>query len=168
MAITSDTVLDPSIDRRLAVDVDSAEGDRLVAYQDTLGNWTCGRGHLLPQPATGRTWEGFTVIQTTSDRWFSTDLMRAMQLVSRWPEYGSCDTPARRNALTEIAFNLGGKWEQFVKTRACILARDWRGAHDNLLDSAWAEQVQPGGFDKPGRATRIANYFLEGVYPDGT
>ena len=51
MAITNETALDPSIDRRLAVDVDAAEGDKLVAYQDTLGNWTCGRGHLMPPPA---------------------------------------------------------------------------------------------------------------------
>jgi hypothetical protein len=29
----------------------------------------------------------------------------------------------------------------------------------------WAKEVQPDGFEKPGRATRIANYFLTGEYP---
>ena len=38
MAITNDTLLDPSIDRRLAVDLDASESDKLVAYLDTNGN----------------------------------------------------------------------------------------------------------------------------------
>lgn len=168
MAITNETVLDPSIDRRLAVDLDAAENDKLVAYPDTEGNWTCGRGHLMPRPAPGRSWEGFTVIQSTSDRWFSTDILAAMRLAARWDEFGSCDTDCRKNALTEIAFNMGGRWEQFGPTRALIQDKNWQAVHDHLLASKWAKQVQPHGLDKPGRATRIANYFLTGVYPNGT
>ncbi len=159
MAITSETVLDPSIDRRLAVDLDAAEGDRLTAYQDTGGLWTCGRGHLLPPPAPGRTWAGFTVIQSTSDRWFSSDILSAMRLASQWPEFESCDTEARKNALTEIAFNMGSRWEQFGPTRAAITAKAWQTVHDHLLASLWAKQVGPH------RSTRIANYFLTGEYP---
>lgn len=165
MAITNDTLLDPSIDRRLAVDLDAAERDELVAYLDTKGNWTCGRGHLMPRPAPGRSWEGFTVIQSTSDRWFSTDIMNAMRLASRWPEFESCDTDCRKNALYEIAFNMGGRWEQFGPTRAAIADKEWQVVHDHLLASLWAKEVQPHGFDKPGRATRVANYFLSGEYP---
>ena len=158
MAITSETLLDPSIPRRLAVDVDAAEGDRLTAYQDAEGNWTCGRGHLMPPPAPGRSWEGFTVIQSTSDLWFSTDLTNAMRLASRWPEFASCDTECRQNALREIAFNLAHRWEGFHRARAAITAKDWQTAHDELLSSEWAAQVK-------GRATRIADYFLTGEYP---
>jgi len=165
MAITNETVLDPSIDRRLAVDLDASESDSLVAYLDTRGNWTAGRGHLMPRPAPGRTWEGFTVVQTTSDRWFSTDIMNAIHLASKWPELESCDTDCRKNALYEIAFNMGGHWEQFGQTRAAITAKEWQTVHDHLLASLWAKEVQPHGFDKPGRATRIANYFLTGEYP---
>ncbi len=161
MAITDDTLLDPSIDRRLAVDLDAAEGDKLTAYLDTLGNWTCGRGHLMPRPAPGRSWENFTVPQTTSDRWFCTDILNAMRLAQKWPEFPGCDTDCRKNALYEIAFNMGGKWEQFQHARAAVAAQDWQTAHDQLLDSLWAKQVH-------GRATRIANYFLTGVYPDGS
>jgi GH24 family phage-related lysozyme (muramidase) len=165
MAITNDTVLDPSIDRRLAVDIDASESDRLIAYLDTNGNWTCGRGHLMPRPAPGRTWDGFTVVQSTSDKWFSTDIMNAILLASRWPEFASCDTECRKNALREIAFNMGGRWVQFGPTRELITKQEWQGVHDHLLASAWAKEVQPHGFDKPGRATRIANYFLTGEYP---
>jgi GH24 family phage-related lysozyme (muramidase) len=165
MTITADTVLDPSIDRRLAIDLDAAESDRLTAYLDTKGNWTCGRGHLMPRPAPGRSWDGFTVPQSTSDAWFCTDILNAMRLAQRWPEFAACDTPCRQNALYEIAFNMGGKWEQFVKTRQAIEAKSWQSAHDNLLDSAWAREVQPHGLFRSGRATRIANYFLTGEYP---
>jgi GH24 family phage-related lysozyme (muramidase) len=165
MAITNETVLDPSIDRRLAVDLDAAEQDRLVAYLDTKGNWTCGRGHLMPRPAPGRTWENFTVPQSTSDRWFCTDIMNAIHLASKWPELSACDTACRQNALYELAFNMGDKWEQFHQARAAITAKDWQTAHDQLLDSEWAKEVQPHGLDAPGRATRIANYFLSGEYP---
>jgi len=168
MAITNDTILDPSIDRRLAVDLDAAEKDELVAYLDTLGNWTCGRGHLMPRPAPGRSWEGFSVPQSTSDRWFSTDIMNAIRLASKWPEFTSCDTPCRQNALYELAFNMGGRCVQFDQTRAAIEAKEWQTVHDHLLASLWARQVQPHGFDKSGRATRIANYFLTGEYPHGS
>ena len=158
MTITDSTILDPSIDRRLAVDIDAAEGDRLEAYQDTEGNWTAGRGHLLPRPAPGRTWAGFTVPQSTSDGWFSADLMNAMHLAERWGEYESCDTDCRKNALTEIAFNMGSRWTQFGPTRDAIKAQQWQIVHDHLLASLWAKQVH-------GRATRIAGYFLTGEYP---
>jgi len=168
MAITNETVLDPAIDRRLAVDLDAAENDELTAYPDSLGNWTCGRGHLMPQAAPGRSWDGFTVPQSTSDKWFVTDILAATALAKKWPEFAKCDTACRQNALIEIAFNMGSKWGTFVKTRAAIEAQDWQGAHDGLLHSMWAKQVQPHGLDKPGRATRIANYFLTGAYPDGT
>ena len=159
MAIITETILDPSIDRRLAIDLDTSESDKLVAYLDTNGNWTCGRGHLMPRAAPGRSWEGFTVIQSTSDRWFSTDIMNAMRLAQRWDEFGSCDTDCRKNALYEIAFNLGGRWEKFVHTRAAVKSQDWQEAHDGLLDSLWAKQVHGT------RANRIANYFLTGAYP---
>jgi lysozyme len=159
MTITTETVLDPSIDRRLAADLDAAEGDRLVAYLDTAGIWTCGRGHVLPPAAPGRSWEGFTVVQSTSDRWFSQDILNAMALAQKWPEFESCDTDCRRNALYELAFNLGGRWAQFTNTRAAIQEKDWKAAHDGLLNSLWARQVGPH------RSERIAGYFLTGEYP---
>jgi lysozyme len=159
VAITTETILDPSIDRRLAVDLDAAEGDKLTAYLDTSGNWTCGRGHLLPRPAPGRSWENFTVPQTTSDRWFSDDILAARKLATSWPEYASCDTECRENALIEIAFNRGGRWEQFAPTRELIAAKDWQRVHDHLLASKWATQVGAA------RSERLADYFLIGQYP---
>jgi len=143
----------------LAVDLDASESDRLTAYLDTKGNWTCGRGHLMPRSAPGRSWEGFTVLQSTSDRWFCDDILNAVRLASKWPELASCDTACRQNALYELAFNMGNRWTQFGPTRAAITAKEWQTVHDHLLESAWAKEVHED------RATRIANYFLKGEYP---
>jgi GH24 family phage-related lysozyme (muramidase) len=163
--MTDYSFLDSRIDPRLARDIDSAEADKLTAYQDTLGNWTIGRGHLMPPPAPGRSWEGFTIIQSTSDRYLNGDLLDAIALAQRWPEYAACDTPCRQNALEELAFNMAHKFEMWGPTIKLIEAQNWQGVHDHLLASLWAKQVQPGGLDKPGRATRIAGYFLTGQYP---
>lgn len=156
--------LDPSIDRRLAVDIDTAEGNRLTAYADTLGNWTCGRGHLLPPAAPGRSWSGFSVVESTSDRWFNGDLLDALALAKKWSEYASCDTQARKNALIEIAFNMHSKWAKFVHARAAIEAQDWQAAHDQLL---WnGPDVKTEWYAEVGeRAKRIANQLLTGEYP---
>ena len=150
-------ISDPRIDPRLAADTAAAEGDRLTAYQDTLGNWTIGCGHLLPKAAPGQSWYGFTISQDVSDRYFLGDLLAALKYAQALPEWPKLDTPCRQNALTEICFNMGSRWGTFVNTRAAIEAQNWQAAHDNLLHSAWALQVH-------ARATRLANYFLTGEY----
>jgi GH24 family phage-related lysozyme (muramidase) len=156
--VTDYSFLDPTIPVRLAQDIDAAEANELQAYEDTLGNWTIGRGHLMPLPAPGRSWEGFTILPSVSDRYFNGDLLQALKTASAWPEFAKCDTECRQNALREIAFNIGGKWATFVHARAAIGAQNWKGAHDELLDSEWHAQVKD-------RAVRIANYFLTGSYP---
>lgn len=161
--MTDYSFLDPAIDRRLAADIDVAEADRLVAYPDSLGNWTIGRGHLLPPAAPGKSWHGFTIVQSTSDRYFNGDLLSALAYAKKLPEFAKCDTLCRQNALIEICFNMAGKWHEFVKTRAAIEAQDWQAVHDNLLWNApgvptpWYAQVK-------GRAVRIATQFLKGEY----
>jgi GH24 family phage-related lysozyme (muramidase) len=158
--VTKDySFLDPRIDVRLARDIDAAEDDVLTAYQDSLGNWTIGRGHLMPRPGTPKGWAGFTIIQSTSDRYFNEDLLTAIVLAQKWPEYASCDTDCRRNALEELAFNMAHKFESWGPTIALIQAQNWQGVHDHLLASLWAKQVGPV------RSSRIANYFLTGQYP---
>jgi lysozyme len=149
---------DPRIDAHLIADVSAAEGDRLEAYVDTLGNWTIGRGHLLPKAAPGKSWAGFTISQDVDDRYFMGDLIIAWQYANRLPEWSKLDTACRQNALIEICFNIGPKWGAFVQARADIEAQNWQGVHDQLLNSLWAKQVG-------ARATRIANYFLTGAYP---
>lgn len=158
-------MIDATIDSRLVADLSSAEDDKLIAYQDSLGLWTIGRGHLMPAPAPGKSWAGFGISQDVSDRYFNGDIASAIAYAKKLPEFVSCDTICRQNALIELCFNMRGKWNGFTKCRTAWLAQDWQTTHDELLNSLWAKQVQPHGLDKPGRATRIANYILTGQYP---
>ena len=153
-------MIDPSIDPRLAHDITVAEGDVLEAYEDSLGFWTIGRGHKLPTPHVGQSWKGFTISQDVSDRYFNEDVNKAAIYAKALPEFASCDTPARVNALLELCFNMMGKWNGFVKARAAWLAKDWNTAAHELLNSAWAVQV------KETRASRLANYVRTGEYPN--
>lgn len=177
-----------SVDSRLLADVSGAEGDALVAYLDTLGNWTIGRGHLLPKPAPGQSWEGYTISQAVSDRFLVEDLTSAVRYSLNLAEYPFCDTDCRQNALAELCFNMRSRWGHFHVTRDAITRQDWPAVQAGLLDSEWAAEVQPHEYTstgtckvcsqqkafagpkdyckgRPGRATRIAGYFLTGLYP---
>lgn len=181
-------MIDLKWDPRLVADLSGAEDDVLVAYTDSLGFWTIGRGHRLPAPAPGKSWEGFSISQDVSDRYFNGDVASADVYAEKLPEFASCNTKCRQNALIELCFNMRGKWNMFTNTRAAIAAQEWQAAHDGLLNSVWAAQVQPHKFAvtscvlcgqeratagptsycpkrEGGRAVRIANYFLTGQYP---
>lgn len=152
------------LDPRLQADITQAEGGvRYTAYRDSLGNWTAGIGHLLDQ---SKDWTNVTFSTAQVQAWFLADVTEAQHECQNLTEWAYLNTPCRQNALIELIFNMGeSKWFKFVNTRAALQAQDWQRAHDELLNSAWANEVQPDGFDKPGRATRIANYFLWGAYP---
>jgi len=156
-------ISDSRIDPRLAADIDAAEADKLTAYLDTTGNWTIGRGHLLPPPAPGRSWAGFTVAQDVSDRYFLGDLLSALTFAQKLPEWPKMDTPCRQNALTEICFNLRGRWEGFHDARAAAMEQNWPVMADQMLNtdghpSEWHTEIGK-------RAERLAQYILTGAYP---
>lgn len=146
------------LDMQLVSDVKQAEGCRLVAYQDTGGVWTIGYGHTGPEVKAGLVWT-----QADADAALASDLTVARGqcvYLPEWPVLNDC----RGNAVTELVFNMGiAHWEAFHITRGALLRRDWKGAHDGLLDSEWANQVQRPN-DPDGRATRLAGYLLNGTY----
>lgn len=139
-------------------DIKAAEGCELTAYRDTLGFWTAGYGHLLPNQQT-HDYTGFTITQQMADVWLEQDIGGATQAARNLPEWLHCDTICRKNALIELVFNMGGKWRQFAKCRAAIQREDWGTSARELLDSVWATQVGPI------RANRLAGYLLNGHYP---
>jgi GH24 family phage-related lysozyme (muramidase) len=144
------------IDPHLTADIDLAEGCKLMAYKDTEGLWTIGRGHLLGNECD---WSGHSITQFAADAQCGIDIQSAQSFASLLPEWLKLDTQCRKNALTELCFNMRGKWRTFVNTRAAMLIQNWQGVHDGLLDSLWASQV---GWT---RSSRIANYLLTGAYP---
>lgn len=142
--------------QKLQADIIQAEGVRKEAYKDTLGLWTVGVGHLLPQ---SKDWTGATFEMPQVLAWLADDLQTAERLAHGLPEWPALDTDARQNAVVELVFNMGlSHWQQFKKARAAMVARDWMEAEDQLVSSVWAKQVGPH------RAGRIANYITTGRF----
>lgn len=147
---------------KLLDDLRQAEGFRDVAYLDTRGNWTGGYGHLL---LPDRNWAGQKFDRDTILAWLSTDIDGAYASACSLPEWPSLDCDPRQNALVELVFNMGkGTWEEFKLARAALGKKQWQMAYDALLNSDWRREVQPQGLAKPGRATRIASYILQGRF----
>lgn len=146
--------MSPELDR----DLRQAEGVRLTAYKDTLGNWTIGVGHLLP---TFRDWTGYTITQDAVDAYLGGDIQETQAEAELLPEWPSLDTLCRQNAVLECIFNLGAeKWRKdFPHARAAISDQNWQAAHDALMASPlWIKQVGEE------RVQRLANYLKTGAY----
>jgi lysozyme len=141
---------------RLESQIKQAEGVRLVAYKDSLGLWTAGVGHLLPQ---NRDWTGvrFSVAQVAA--WLEEDLITAQKLSQSLLEWALMDTDARQMALIELVFNMGvSHWKQFVMCRKALSEKNWSEASKQLLSSLWAKQVGPI------RSNRLAKMILSGEF----
>lgn len=144
------------MDPRLVADIKKSEGCSLTAYKDTLGFWTIGYGHFLDQ---SQDWTGHEITQQHAEDYLESDLAGAETSCTYLSEWKYLDTPCRRNAVVELVFNMGSsKWKHFAKTRLDIQNKNWKAAHNDLLDSLWAKQVGPT------RSKRIATYLLEGQY----
>ena len=62
----------------------------------------------------------------------------------------------RQAVLLDMAFNLGyNRFSAFKNTIKAINSRDWKRAHNEMLDSKWAQQV-------PNRARSNAYYMAAG------
>jgi GH24 family phage-related lysozyme (muramidase) len=158
------------LDARLQTDIMHAEGcpvDHVsglpVAYKDDRGFWTGGYGHLLDQTID---WTGYTWSWDQVKSWLSTDIQKKAAQAVQLSEWPALDTSCRQNAVIECLFNLGAtRWTSppphgFPATRRSIAAKDWKGAHDNLLHSPlWIAEVGLA------RVERLANYLLTGAYP---
>jgi GH24 family phage-related lysozyme (muramidase) len=145
-------------DPRLVADISNAEGCRLTAYKDGLGNWTIGFGHLLDQSVD---WTGHTITAAVALQLLALDIDTKTHEAQSLPEWASLDTPCRQNAVIECVFNLGVRhWtSEFPATRRSIQAQDWAAAQANLLNSPeWVAQVGRA------RVARLAGYLQSGSY----
>ena len=149
------------------------EGVKVELYWDHLGYPTIGIGHLIVFEKTrdrvkinsilskqiGRTVTNGRITNEEVSKLFSTDLNGIVAEMSRnskvGPVYASLDD-TRKMALINMCFQMGvGGVAKFTNTLAYMLAKEWKKAHDGMLDSAWARQT-------PGRANRIAKIILNG------
>lgn len=141
---------------RLVEQLRVAEGVRHTAYRDSLGYWTAGVGHLLDQ---SKSWAGTVFSDDQINEWLEADIDAALAQAQQLPEWQALQTDARQNAVVELVFNLGlAHWKLFCRCRLCLCQGCWQCAHDELLNSRWAQQVGPA------RATRIATMLLTGEF----
>jgi lysozyme len=140
------------------------EGQRLVAYLDSLGYWTVGVGHLLPDPENPK-WKGFTITQKQCDEWFDEDIVKHQNLIDTKASWANDLDEVRAYVILDMTFNMGiapfdgngyKDWPNFVSQ---IRKGDWKAAASNMRATLWAKQVK-------GRAERLARMIETGRWPN--
>lgn len=123
------------------------EGEILHAYQDSLGYWTIGIGHLIDKR------KGGSISQRVSRILFEDDLARFTATARvNFPWFDGLD-PVRQDAIVMLLFNLGlAGVQKFKKMLVAIEAEDWTKAAIELGDSVWSEQVGPNRANDMRRA----------------
>lgn len=137
------------------------EGLKPNCYQDSVGLWTIGVGHLL-----GSERRMISLTQDEIDALLEKDIQNAIKIVWKYvPEslYWDGDSggpgsfgpsnQSRYRALVNMAFNLGDRLGGFVKFLAAVNKHDWQTAATEMMNSKWATQVGD-------RATRLRDMIL--------
>jgi len=120
------------------------EGVVSHAYQDSLGYWTIGVGHLIDKRKGGGLSDIIIRMILQNDINEVTT-----ELDERLPWWRSL-TEERQRVIVNMAFNLGvGGLLGFRKFLAALKVGNHEGAAIEMLDSLWATQVGD-------RATRLA------------
>lgn len=128
------------------------ESEVLHAYQDSLGYWTIGVGHLIDKQKAG------TIPQEISRALLRLDIAaKTAELFQKLPWVAGLDS-VRQGVLLNMSFNLGVdgllKFEHFL---AALEAKDWPTAAAEMLNSLWVKQVGD-------RARRLAEQIKTGVW----
>lgn len=129
------------------------EGVVPYAYQDSLGYWTIGVGHLIDKRVGGKLPD--MIVEGLLDY----DLACArVDLFSEFPWARQLDD-VRQAALIDMTFNLGiGKLKGFKNTLAAFKEGRWDDAAKGMMSSKWAGQVGK-------RADRLAEMTRSGAWP---
>lgn len=129
------------------------EGRVASVYQDSLGFWTIGVGHLVDRR------KGGGLPPAIIDALLEHDVesaRAALQDALTWFAYLD---EVRQAALVDMAFNLGVRGLLgFKKTLALVRDRDYLAASVEMLDSTWARQVG-------SRARRLSRMMESGRWP---
>lgn len=136
------------------------EGLRLDVYQDSVGLWTIGVGHLL-----GKERRMMKITFLEADALLESDISLAEEALDRViPEWKNLDG-VRQRALINMMFNRGERHVRESTTitpaiiKATIGAIDhdiaWRKVAEAIKSSPWAAQVKD-------RAVRLAEMFEKG------
>lgn len=111
------------------------EGDVPYAYQDSLGYWTIGVGHLIDKRLGGK------LHPRVIDLQLEIDIDAAHIDAAADPWFSDLDD-VRQNVVVNLVFNMGKeRWAQFVNTKAAFARKDFEAAAQGLEKSKWYTQV---------------------------
>ena len=142
------------------------EGFKNKPYQDSLGLWTVGVGHLIGDgktlpPAWDRTFTNQEI-----DTLFAVDFQHHKELAAKSPGWEKANDKAKMGII-DLTFNMGGAWfKKFKNASAAMAAGDFQKAADELKYkdetktklSNWYQQVK-------GRAERTTALIAAGGAP---
>lgn len=136
----------------LAAQLEREESRVRHAYQDHLGYWTIGVGHLIDKR------KGGGLPDFIIDLLLEHDIKEKTAEVERaLPWVKQLDDP-RRAVLIGMAFQMGTEGLlQFKTTLARVRAHNFEGAASGMLQSLWAKQT-------PERAARMAEQMRTGQW----
>lgn len=139
-------------DPSLAAQLEREEGRVPHAYQDHLGYWTIGVGHLIDKR------KGGGLPDRIIDALLEHDITaKTAEVEFALPWVRTLDEP-RRAVLIGMAFQMGTEGLlAFRNTLARVRAGDFEGAAMGMLNSKWATQT-------PARAHRMAEQMRTGQW----
>lgn len=130
--------------------LETDEGIKDFAYQDSEGYWTIGIGHLIDKRKGGKVSEA--VIQLMFDEDVTHAEAAALRLVPTFETLSD----ARKAVLCNMAFQLGERGlGGFHDMLHAVAEGRWDDAAAEMLASTWASQT-------PARAIRLAHAMREG------
>ena len=131
------------------------EGVRYEAYQDSVGVWTIGVGHI------GGVQKGDVIDHAEAMRLLASDLKRTVDGLA--PHVHIDVTERQFIALTSLAFNIGvsGVVDGCPKLMAALNAGDWEECARQFLDCDKAGGVRLAGLTR--RRREEADLFMRGV-----
>jgi GH24 family phage-related lysozyme (muramidase) len=125
------------------------EGNVDHVYIDTLGNPTCGVGHLLSIEECGEYEIGQNVSQTTRDKWLEEDAQKAWDAAAQQVQDLNIKKPEFIVALGSVNFQLGTRWmNKFPSAYKALSSKDYDEAIRQVStgsgkdgQSKWKEQT---------------------------
>lgn len=154
---------------RLIDSIKSSEGYVAQPYQDHLGYWTVGYGHLIEHEQLNEFVSAqHELIDSLGDlltvlsnellhkRWLNEDIAEAIQSAQMfcgdsWDEI----TDEQREVVSEMAFQLGrSRLFLFRRFQEALKSGQTELAIKEMLDSKWARQT-------PSRAARLAAHYTK-------
>jgi lysozyme len=137
----------------LIADLKRDEGQRLDAYQDTVGVWTIGYGHTGPDVREGLVW----TMEQAADALAADVQAVSHELDRELPWWRDLDE-VRQDCVANMAFNLGVAGLKGFEAFLGFLQRGlWALAANDLRGTKWARQV-------PNRAARLILQIRSGKH----